>query len=122
MSERLKSQNLWLIPAAIIALVILGAIALPNFIRARTCSCQNACINNLRLIDGAKQQWSLENKKSSTDIATISDLQTYLGRGTNGTLPFCPNDTKHTFNTSYQINAVGKPPTCKARPDSDVLP
>jgi hypothetical protein len=62
-----------------IALLIFGAIVIPNFIRARNTSAQNACLNNLRLIDGAKQQWQLENRKTESDIATSSDLQPYLG-------------------------------------------
>src|SRR3974377_1976970 len=49
-----------MIVVAIIGL--LAAIAIPNFVRARTQSQKNACINNLRQIDGAVQQWALENK------------------------------------------------------------
>ncbi len=47
-----------MIVVAIIGL--LAAIAIPNFLRARSTSQQNACINNLRQIDGAIQQWALE--------------------------------------------------------------
>ena len=50
-----------MIVVAIIGLLV--AIAIPNFVRARTTSQQNACINNLRQIDGAAQTWALENKK-----------------------------------------------------------
>ena len=46
-----------MIVVAIIGL--LAAIAIPNFVRARTQSQKNACINNLRQIDGAIQQWAL---------------------------------------------------------------
>jgi type II secretory pathway pseudopilin PulG len=42
-----------MIAVAIIGL--LAAIAIPNFVRARTQSQKNACINNLRRIDGATQ-------------------------------------------------------------------
>ena len=49
-----------MIVVAIIGL--LAAIAIPNFVRARTQSQKNACINNLRQIDGAVQQWALEKK------------------------------------------------------------
>src|ERR1700760_860397 len=87
-----------MIVVAIIGL--LAAIAIPNFVRARTTSQQNACINNLRLIDGAKQQWALENKKVSTSSPASTDLQPYLGRGT-GKLPSCPVDSSSTFATSY---------------------
>ena len=54
-----------MIVVAIIGL--LAAIAIPNFVKARTTSQQNACINNLRQYDGAVQQWVLENKKQSSD-------------------------------------------------------
>ncbi|MEI2722547.1 MAG: prepilin-type N-terminal cleavage/methylation domain-containing protein [Verrucomicrobiota bacterium] len=49
-----------MIVVAIIGL--LAAIAIPNFIKARTTSQINACINNLRQMDGGIQQWALENK------------------------------------------------------------
>ena len=98
-----------MIVVAIIGL--LAAIAIPNFVRARTTSQQNACINNLRLIDGAKQQWALENRKVSTSVPQASDLQPYLGRGT-GTVPSCPVDPAGSFVTSYTPNQVDTAPTC----------
>lgn len=67
---------------------------------------QNACINNLRLIDASKQQWALENRKQSTDTPTVEDLRPYLGRGPNGEWPVCPD------GGTYTINSVGETPTC----------
>src|SRR4051794_11476531 len=93
-----------MIVVAIIGL--LAAIAIPNFVRARQTSQTNACINNLRLIDGAKQQWALENKKSSTDTppsSGVTGIQVYLGRGNNGQLPSCPLDSTSNFDTSYTM-------------------
>ena len=54
-----------MIVVAIIGL--LAAIAVPNFIRARTSSQKNACIANLKQIDGAKATWALEQKKNNGD-------------------------------------------------------
>src|SRR5947208_12151720 len=73
-----------MIVVAIIGL--LAAIAIPNFIKARETARKNTCINNLRLIDGAIQQWALENGKNSTDPVTghLSSLTPYLGRGGTG--------------------------------------
>src|ERR1044072_7047131 len=71
-----------MIVVAIIGL--LAAIAIPNFVRARTTSQTNACINNLRQIDGAVQQWALENKKASGDTVVAGSLAVYLGRGGSG--------------------------------------
>ena len=66
----------------------------------------NACVNNLRLLDAAKQQWALEYRKQSTDTPGVEDLRPYLGRGVNGEMPACPNGGTYTFGT------VGEKPTC----------
>jgi prepilin-type N-terminal cleavage/methylation domain-containing protein len=109
-----------MIVVAIIGL--LAAIAIPNFVKARTTSQQNACINNLRLVDASKQQWALEQKKQTTDTPVGTDLQPYLGRGANGELPSCPVDSNNSFATSYTPNNVGTPPQCQIVPTSHVLP
>ncbi len=109
-----------MIVVAIIGL--LAAIAIPNFVKARTTSQQNACINNLRLVDASKQQWALEQKKQTTDTPAGTDLQPYLGRGANGELPTCPVDPNNSFATSYTPNNVGTPPQCQVVPTSHVLP
>src|SRR6266567_4576434 len=61
-----------MIVVAIIGL--LAAIAIPNFVKARTLSQKNACIANLKQVDGAKATWALEMKKSTTDSPADSDL------------------------------------------------
>jgi prepilin-type N-terminal cleavage/methylation domain-containing protein len=79
-----------MIVVAIIGL--LAAIAIPNFIKARATSQANACINNLRQIDGGEQQWALENHKTSTAAPTpIANLVTggYV-RTPGGGTPTCP--------------------------------
>src|SRR5271154_1980993 len=88
-----------MIVVAIIGL--LAAIAIPNFVHARSTSQMNACINNLRQIDGAKQQGALETKAAATATPVDSNLQPYMGRGSNGGLPTCPLDSTSTFDTSY---------------------
>jgi myosin heavy subunit len=65
----------------------------------------NACINNLRQIDGAKQQWALENKKTANSLPTAADLQPYIPNG----FPVCP------AGGSYTINNVQTAPTCTVR-------
>ena len=83
---------------------MMAAIAIPNFVKARSTAQQNACIANLLQIDGAKQQWALENKKQPTDTPTAQELETYLHRTFN-TLK-CP------AGGVYTINAAGEKPTC----------
>jgi prepilin-type N-terminal cleavage/methylation domain-containing protein len=111
-----------MIVVAIIGL--LAAIAIPNFVRARTTSQQNACINNLRLIDAAKQQWALEQSQSSTATMVGTDLQPYLGHGGGGELPACPADSSQTWAASYSsvLGTVTVKPQCSIVSSTHVLP
>ena len=108
-----------MIVVAIIGL--LAAIAIPNFVHARTTSQQNACINNLRQIDGAKQEWGLENRVPGTSKPGIAELQPYLGRGSGGSLPTCPLDPQATWDTSYNPNNLQNTPVCKISPTNHLL-
>jgi FtsZ-binding cell division protein ZapB len=64
---------------------------------------QNACINNLRIIDAAKQQWALEKNQTVAAVPVAEDLVPYLK---DGIFPSCP------AGGLYSINAVGEMPTC----------
>ena len=67
----------------------------------------DACINNLRQIDGAKQQWMLEQHKTTNDVPTWDDLRDYIGQsGTTGPVLTCP------AGGTYTIGRVGEKPTC----------
>jgi prepilin-type N-terminal cleavage/methylation domain-containing protein len=104
-----------MIVVAIIGL--LAAIAIPNFVKARATAQRNACINNLRQIDGAKEQWALESKQvdgadAEGNKAAVNDY--IKGKAT----PNCP------ANGAYDYTTVGVPPTCNlaAAPNLHVLP
>src|SRR5882762_8787772 len=103
-----------MIVVAIIGL--LAAIAIPNFVRARTQSQMNACINNLRQIDGAIQQWALENKKNTSDAVVEADVTPYLKN-----LVACPSGGT-TFADSYTITDVATQPLCQKQPGTHFLP
>ena len=103
-----------MIVVAIIGL--LAAIAIPNFVRARTTSQQNACINNLRQVDGAIQQWALEQKKDPSATAVESDVTPYLKNSV-----VCPSGGT-TFADSYTIGLVSARPVCQKVAATHVLP
>jgi prepilin-type N-terminal cleavage/methylation domain-containing protein len=90
---------------------LLAGLAVPALIRARARAQENTCVDNLRLLDGAKQQWALENKGTSTSTPTGAEIMPYLGRG-GGTLPLCPSDPQKTFPTSYSLNNCSTAPSC----------
>ena len=95
-----------MIVVAIIGL--LAAIAIPNFVRARTQSQKNACINNLRQINGAVQQWALENKQGPTAAVNATDVFPYLKSQV-----VCPSGGT-TFGDSYLVTTVNNNPTCNS--------
>jgi prepilin-type N-terminal cleavage/methylation domain-containing protein len=103
-----------MIVVAIIGL--LAAIAIPNFIKARTTSQMNACINNLRQIDGAIQQWALENKKDSAAQPGFTDISGYLKNSV-----ICPAGGT-TFANSYTLATVADKPVCKKVAATHLLP
>ena|ERR1041384_430875 len=53
---------------------LLAAIAIPNFVKARSVSRKNACIANLRQMENAKTVWANETGKNGTSQPVDSDL------------------------------------------------
>ena len=90
-----------MIVVAIIGL--LAAVAVPNFTNARKTSRKNTCINNLRQIDAAKEQWALDNSKNTGDAVVEDDIKGYLK---GNALPSEP------ASGSYTIEVVGTLPSC----------
>jgi prepilin-type N-terminal cleavage/methylation domain-containing protein len=96
-----------MIVVAIIGL--LAAIAIPNFIKARATSQQNACINNLRQIDGAINTWALETGQSTgATVTSIATVSAYIKMNANNSVPGCP------AGGTYTTTSVGTVPevTC----------
>ena len=89
---------------------LLAAIAIPNFVKARATSQQNACINNMRQINSAVQQWSTETGQAAGSPAPDmnADLTPYIQLNANSSVPLCP------ANGTYTINNIGVIPqvTC----------
>ena len=81
------------------------AFVIPGFVAASLARSSNACFNNLRAIDGAKQQWALENEKTN-GVVTWAEIKPYMGRDANGSLPKCPQ------GGLYTIGRLGEDPTC----------
>jgi len=106
-----------MIVVAIIGL--LAAIAIPNFVKARETATANACINNMRQVDAAIQQWALEKVKATTEKVTEADVAPYIGRA-GALVPttleavgcYCPLLKTVTPKTPYVLDTVADKPKC----------
>jgi len=119
-----SQQGFTLVEIMIVVCIIalLATIAIPSMINSREAGRIRMCIDNLRQIDDAKQQWALENGKTSADQPVDSDIQPYLGRGVRGVLPWCPADNSKSFTASYKINQIQTPPICNISSTTHILP
>ena len=95
-----------MIVVAIIGL--LAAIAIPNFVKARATSQQNACINNMRQITAAVNEWALETGQQTGATVSNANLTPYIQLNSNSSIPPCP------AGGTYTVGAVGNLPqvTC----------
>ena len=101
---------------------LLTPIAIPNMLRARANSQRSTCINNIRQIDAAKQQWATETGRAPTATPTSAEVVPYLNREP-GTLAglCCPQDPGKSFATSYTLGNVSTRPTCNIQAATHVF-
>jgi hypothetical protein len=76
------------------------------FGRARAISSSYPCINNLRQIEAAINEWALENHKTNGTSVTFEDIKPFIKLNSQGEIPNCP------YGGKYSITVVGTAPTC----------
>ena len=99
----MKKSGFTLVEIMIVVAIIglLAAIAIPSFVKARTTSQETGCINNLRQIDSAKEQWAMANNASDTAEVTDPQVEAYIKKK-----PVCPGGGGYTYGV------IGTDPTC----------
>jgi hypothetical protein len=117
MSEAAKTSSFlfcFVIIAAVICL--LAFVIIPSGIKEPWTSPANACINDMREIDAAKNKWALEHNAKTNDVVTLGDIKPclvpygepngFIKLDANGNLPKCPS------GGIFTIGKIGEPPTC----------
>lgn len=97
---------------AVFCLSQLLGVRLP-FTHARVTTAPNACVNNLRQLDGAKAQLALEYKLTNGTPVRPAQVGLYLK---GGVLPQCPE------GGTYTLGKTGENPTCSIGTGQHVLP
>ena len=110
-----KKSGFTLVEIMIVVAIIglLAAIAIPSFMKSRTTSQQNACVNNLRQIEAGKEQWEMANNRSDGDTINTTQVATYIK---GGTMPTCPGGGGYTYDV------VGNNVDCDFSATSHILP
>lgn len=101
-----KKAGFTLVEIMIVVAIIglLAAIAIPNFVKARNTAQTKTCVANLRQIDGAKQQWVIDEKKNGSDVPGKTDLY--------GTTLYIKIEPACPLSGAYTIGTVSANPAC----------
>ena len=99
---RIRRAGFTLVEIMIVVAIIglLAAIAIPSFMKARTKSQQNACLNNLRQIESSKEQWALETRQAQYAAEVTAEVNAYIKA-----TPVCPAGGTYAYKV-IGTNAV----------------
>ena len=102
----------------VIAIIgLLCAIAIPNYVRARANSQASACINNLRQIASAVDQFALEKcKTTGYTVSYPNDVTAYIKLNSANSIPACP------AGGNYSLQTVGSVPQVLCSLGNNVTP
>lgn len=93
----------WLVITVLVGFLAYILLAPSHYHDTGTLSATITCINNLRDINAAKNEWALENGKTNGVVVVANQLTNYLH---HGIMPKCPS------GGVYTIGKVGELPTC----------
>ena len=100
----LAAQGFTLVEIMVVVLIIsmIVAISIPNFMRSRAMSRKTACLENLRVVESAKEQFAMAANRKNGDSVAWDDLVPAFIK----TTPSCPTGGQYT------LNPVGTDATC----------
>jgi len=105
-----KKAGLWwglgcllAVPAFLMLVAFIGllaAIAIPSFMKARDTSQLNCCVNNMRMVEAAKDKAVMEHGYKPGDSVPERDLSSFIKNGFTNLL--CPKGGHYTINPAVQ--------------------
>ena len=104
---RNRKSAFTLVEIMIVVLIIgiLLAIAVPNFVHARETARSKACIENMKQIASAEEQYAMDQKLATGATAPLMTVLVGPTAYIKST-PVCPSAG------AYTINAIGTDPVC----------
>ena len=92
---------------AVLAMGVLATVLIPSYVRARNTSASHACINNLRQIDGGKEQAAHHHGWEPSRDCDVETNRLVVNQYIKGNrTPQCPN------GGTYRYGRIEEPPTC----------
>jgi hypothetical protein len=92
--------------AVLAAMFIIFQVANPKNWGGSHTSPANACINNMRQIDAAINQWALENTKTNGTVVTENDIKPYIKLNSKSNVPGCPSGGKYIYGKVGDIPQI----------------
>ena len=105
-------------------IALLAAVAVPNYLRARKRSQATQCLEALRIIDSACDQYAIENNKVTGNTVAWTDVQNYLKTGSliYNSQGFDIFGNAYNGNATFSVDTVPKLNSTTFSKLSDVAP